>query len=188
MKSASVISVFATIGLLAVGVACTKSVTRVVPTTTATDAGTDAGKVNTIPSGDDDDTTGDDDDSTSSSSSSGSSSSSSGSTVPKVSDCKKKATQNECGACCSEISPDGAQVYALETKKCICQADVCQTECKSTFCATPQKNPNTACGTCAQGAQETCGETVVTNCNADAKCKVFEACLEGAQCVTKPNE
>lgn len=183
MKSASVLSFLVAVSLIGVGVACTKTVTRVVPN--STDAGSDGGKVTTkpSPSTDDDDATGDDDDTTSSSSSS---SSSSGSTTPKPADCKKKTNQTECATCCAEISPKGYKAYQAEVTKCVCADDVCKPDCKTTLCATTPKNPDSTCQTCFQGAQQTCGEPVLTACQADADCTVFNDCLNTASCQTKP--
>lgn len=194
MKSASVFSLLVSVGVLTAAVACTKTVTRVVPGTTA-DAGTDAGKgVTTRPSGDDDDTSGDDDDTTTKKDAGkGDDDDTAGddddtAAKPKVSDCKKKALQGDCVSCCQEIEPDGAKVYSAELIKCICLEDNCKTDCKATLCAASPKNPDTACNSCAGTAQQTCGEPVLTACDADAKCKVFNACLNTATCGTKPTQ
>ena len=75
--------------------------------------------------------------------------------------------------CCATISPKGYKAYQAAVIACVCQDDVCKTECKSTLCATTPKNPDQACGTCFQGAQQTCGEPVLTACQENADCTTY---------------
>ena len=186
MKPARLFSFLVSLVLLAIVVACSKTVTRVVPTGTA-DAGTDSGKVTTTPSGDDDDDDkkSDDDDKKSDDDDDKKSDDDDDDAPPKVSDCKKKTGQQECATCCQQIAPEGAVVYSKLVKDCLCNPDggTCVDECKKTLCANKQPSAGDTCSECMSGA--VCSDIPET-CNADAKCKVFNDCVTKAECPNKP--
>lgn len=173
MKSVSVLSILFSVGLVGLAVACTKTITRVIPYDA--DAGKDAGSLPPPADDDDDTTTGDDDDDTT--------------PPPKKDagppDCKKTESQAECASCCGDQHKAGFKIYQDAIKACVCSAEVCGTECKTTLCA--NKNPTQACATCANDKQQdSCQQPVSDACGADDDCLAWNACVTKANCGAKP--
>lgn len=154
MKSASIAA--ATFAFTLLAVACTTTTTTTEPTTTEKDAGStkDAG------SKDSGKTTGDDDDDTTAKS------------------CGDEADADACTDCCISENQAGAKVYIEALVACACKADVCATECESTYCAATPKNPDATCNACLdEKLQASCEEELGTKCTASKDCMSFNSCM-----------
>ncbi|MBX3233982.1 MAG: hypothetical protein KIT84_34410 [Labilithrix sp.] len=169
------LSVILSLGVFGLAVACTKTITRIVPA--ETDAGADAGK---LPQGDDDDD--DDDDSADDDDDDDNGKKDAG-----PPDCKKTDLQAACVQCCGDQHKAGFKTYNDAIKSCICTEELCGTPCKTTFCATPQKNPTSqACPDCANEKQAECQDALGEACGADEDCVAWNECVTKAGCQNKP--
>jgi hypothetical protein len=104
----------------------------------------------------------------------GSSNSGGGTASASAAECAKSA---DCETCC-ERSP-GYDPYMQDFIQCECKA--CQTECASSACATPSKDPTSgdACDQCVHSNASSCSLDAAFSCENDAKCKPYIDCLAG---------
>jgi hypothetical protein len=100
--------------------------------------------------------------------------------------CGAEATKDKCIGCCINANPVAAKAFEAVITKCAC--DSCATECATSTCAVPPKDPTTgdACETCSTKATSgTCRPTIQA-CANSGPCKPVFSCLSAQDCNSKP--
>lgn len=105
---------------------------------------------------------------------------------PKQGECEAETKAQACVQCCSEKHQDGAAVYIDAVITCLCTADKCEKDCKSTLCATEPANADATCQACLNKAAPACQNDIGTACAANANCATYQACVDGSKCTSKP--
>jgi hypothetical protein len=91
--------------------------------------------------------------------------------------CAMDIDATSCISCCQGLYPTGTTQFITDVETCVCKPGVCETQCKSTYCA--GMNPTTACGTCISNALATsgaCYTPVDTKCSAQPQCVDYLNC------------
>lgn len=117
-----------------------------------------------------------------------------GACAPATADTDCKAQGTACVDCCSCFHQHGVTTFNTALENCVCQANVCKTQCAQSLCATPSTNPATgdACDTCVNGALKAdagtgCLQQVVSACKADQDCVQLLTCVNGTS-ANDPNK
>lgn len=94
--------------------------------------------------------------------------------------CADETTAASCGQCCQTEHEKGSTTYLTALLECACQADVCATACKTTYCAATPKNADAACEECIDGEAfgTACEAPIQTACEADADCVALIQCAQ----------
>jgi hypothetical protein len=112
--------------------------------------------------------------------------------------CGEEATKQACGECCITNHPTGYKTFETALLECVCDGTgstqdagagngPCKTQCATTICAAAPMNPNAACNTCINGSIQqngACLQHVGTQCQADQDCVDQQTCV--GQCQSKP--
>lgn len=112
--------------------------------------------------------------------------------------CGEEATKQACGECCITNHQTGYKTFETALLECVCTGEgsakdagagsgPCKSECATTLCAATPMNGNTACNNCVQTSVNTggaCLQHVSTACQADQDCVDQQACI--GQCQSKP--
>lgn len=95
--------------------------------------------------------------------------------------CAEAGTGGACRACCRNAHMSGYQAYEMALHTCACTAQVCQTQCMTTFCANMPSNPNMQCSGCLTSSLRqdggACFGAVATACTQNADCTAMLQCL-----------
>ena len=88
------------------------------------------------------------------------------------------ATAADCGVCCATNNEAEYTKFLTYLIPCVCQAGECDTDCATSYCATPPESPDATCQDCASNSA-TAGNcaTVIGQCLGDAECAPALQCL-----------
>ena len=120
----------------------------------------------------------DDNSDSGSSTSSDASTSDGGSTEVDVEECKKAPDLETCDTCCG-FTEEVARPYDEPYFTCLCE-EKCQAECGATFCSEEGSEPDATCEACLNANDDACSAKGEAECEKDAKCKAYLACIEEA--------
>lgn len=99
--------------------------------------------------------------------------------LSETSECGKKTTAKDCGACCIAKNPAAFEAASEVGYACVCAATACQTACADSTCAAAdnQNEPNAACKACLDDKGPACDDKATAACDTNADCKAIDACL-----------
>ncbi len=111
-----------------------------------------------------------------------------GGTKP-VGACIGSSTQSSCKTCCDAKNPGGNDRLLGLLAACLCTSNVCLSACTASICAEPPAALDGPCSACESAASKdpgSCVGSVNSQCNADAKCQPYTACIGDSKCLDKP--
>lgn len=97
--------------------------------------------------------------------------------------CAATTTQSTCQKCCNDAHPDSYTAFATTLITCACKAGNCDTQCKTTACASTPATPDATCTSCLNTIQSGACKADLDACRA-ADCAPFFGCV-AAQCAGK---
>lgn len=104
--------------------------------------------------------------------------------------CAAATTNKDCQACCRTAHMDGYNAFATALVTCACKAGNCDTDCKTTVCASSPTSPDATCNAClakVQGTGGACVSDISAVCSDSTKpCYAFEQCIATSACNSKP--